>query len=120
LKKDSETVKLKTGSKFDVIDKDGNVVETIITDDKGEAVSKQLPVGTYTLKEVEAPKGYELSSSLVHVDVAANNTVTIDVLNKKIVEKVTGQFEIVKVDANDKTKVLSDAEFEVYKDGKKV
>ncbi|WP_264469482.1 SpaA isopeptide-forming pilin-related protein, partial [Bacillus paranthracis] len=27
---------------------------------------------------------------------------------------------IVKVDAEDKAKVLSDAEFEVYKDGKKV
>ncbi|PFB76549.1 hypothetical protein CN286_20470 [Bacillus anthracis] len=120
LKKDSESGQLLPGAKFDVIDKDGNVVETIITDGKGEALSKQLPVGTYTLKEVEAPKGYELSSSLVHVDVAANNIVTVDVLNKKIVEKVTGQFEIVKVDAEDKTKVLSDAEFEVYKDGKKV
>ncbi len=120
LKKDSESGQLLPGAKFDVIDKDGNVVETIITDDKGEALSKQLPVGTYTLKEVEAPKGYELSSSFVHVDVAANKTVTVDVLNKKIVEKATGQFEIVKVDAEDKTKVLSDAEFEVYKDGKKV
>ncbi|WP_144488315.1 collagen binding domain-containing protein, partial [Bacillus sp. ABP14] len=120
LKKDSESGQLLPGAKFDVIDKDGNVVETIITDGKGEALSKQLPVGTYTLKEVEAPQGYELSSSLVHVDVAANETVTVDVLNKKIVEKATGQFEIVKVDAEDKTKVLSDAEFEVYKDGKKV
>ncbi|MGY2611809.1 MSCRAMM family protein [Bacillus pretiosus] len=120
LKKDSESGQLLPGAKFDVIDKDGNVVETIITDGKGEALSKQLPVGTYTLKEVEAPKGYELSSSLVHVDVAANKTVTVDVLNKKIVEKATGQFEIVKVDAEDKAKVLSDAEFDVYKDGKKV
>lgn len=120
LKKDSESGQLLPGAKFDVIDKDGNVVETIITDGKGEALSKQLPVGTYTLKEVEAPKGYELSSSLVHVDVAANKTVTVDVLNKKIVEKATGQFEIVKVDAEDKAKVLSDAEFEVYKDGEKV
>ncbi|WP_142315543.1 SpaA isopeptide-forming pilin-related protein [Bacillus wiedmannii] len=120
LKKDSESGQLLPGAKFDVIDKDGNVVETIITDGKGEALSKQLPVGTYTLKEIEAPKGYELSSSLVHVNVAANKTVTVDVLNKKIVEKATGQFEIVKVDAEDKAKVLSDAEFEVYKDGKKV
>ena len=30
-----------------------------------------------------------------------------------------GQFEIVKVDANDKMKLLSGAEFEVYKDGKR-
>ncbi|WP_443756668.1 MSCRAMM family protein [Bacillus paranthracis] len=120
LKKDSESGQLLPGAKFDVIDKDGNVVETIITDDKGEALSKQLPVGTYTLKEIEAPKGYELSSSSVSVDVEAHKIVTIDVVNKKIPEKVTGQFEIVKVDAQDKTKVLSDAEFEVYKDGKKV
>ncbi|PGM90732.1 MSCRAMM family protein [Bacillus cereus] len=120
LKKDSESGQLLPGAKFDVIDKDGNVVETIITDGKGAALSKQLPVGTYTLKEVEAPKGYELSSSSVRVDVEANKVVTVDVLNKKIVEKVTGQFEIVKVDAKDKTKVLSDAEFEVYKDGKKI
>ncbi|WP_242483524.1 MULTISPECIES: SpaA isopeptide-forming pilin-related protein [unclassified Bacillus (in: firmicutes)] len=120
LKKDSESGQLLPGAKFDVIDKDGNVIETIITDGKGAALSKQLPVGTYTLKEVEAPKGYELSSSSVRVDVEANKVVTVDVLNKKIVEKVTGQFEIVKVDANDKTKLLSDAEFEVYKDGKKI
>ncbi|MCU5636870.1 SpaA isopeptide-forming pilin-related protein, partial [Bacillus cereus] len=120
LKKDSESGQLLPGAKFDVIDKDGKVVETIVTDDKGEALSKQLPVGSYTLKEVEAPKGYELSSSSVSVDVEANKVVTVDVVNKKIPEKVTGQFEIVKVDAEDRTKVLSDAEFEVYKDGKKV
>ncbi|MBE5092247.1 MSCRAMM family protein [Bacillus thuringiensis] len=120
LKKDSESGQLLPGAKFDVIDKDGKVVETIVTDDKGEVLSKQLPVGSYTLKEVEAPKGYELSSSSVSVDVEANKVVTVDVVNKKIPEKVTGQFEIVKVDAEDKTKVLSDAEFEVYKDGKKV
>ncbi len=119
LKKDSESGQLLPGAKFDVIDKDGNVVETIITDGKGEALSKQLPVGTYTLKEVEAPKGYELSSSLVHVDVAANKTVTVDVLNKKVVEKATGQFEIVKVDAEDKAKVLSDANLKCTKMVKK-
>ena len=94
-------------------------METIVTDDKGEALSKRLPVGSYTLKEVEAPKGYELSSSSVSVDIEANKVLTVDVVNKKIPEKVTGQFEIVKVDAEDKTKVLSDAEFEVYKEGKK-
>ncbi|OTY65171.1 collagen-binding protein [Bacillus thuringiensis serovar canadensis] len=119
-KKDSESGQLLPGAKFDVIDKDGKVVETIVTDDKGEALSKRLPVGSYTLKEVEAPKGYELSSSSVSVDIEANKVLTVDVVNKKIPEKVTGQFEIVKVDAEDKTKVLSDAEFEVYKEGKKV
>ncbi len=58
-------------------------METIVTDDKGEALSKRLPVGSYTLKEVEAPKGYELSSSSVSVDVEANKVLTVDVVNKK-------------------------------------
>ncbi|WP_170968852.1 MSCRAMM family protein, partial [Bacillus wiedmannii] len=40
--------------------------------------------------------------------------------NKPSVEKVTGQFEIVKVDASDETKLLLGAEFEVYKDGKPI
>ncbi|MCU5461480.1 SpaA isopeptide-forming pilin-related protein [Bacillus cereus] len=40
--------------------------------------------------------------------------------NKPSVEKVTGQFEIVKVDASDETKLLLGAEFEVYKDGKQI
>ncbi|MDZ5608750.1 SpaA isopeptide-forming pilin-related protein, partial [Bacillus pseudomycoides] len=120
LKKDSESGQLLAGAKFNVYDKDGNVVDTITTNEKGEALSKQLPVGTYTLKEIEAPKGYELSTESIRVDVVSNQIVTVEALNKKINEKVTGQFEIVKVDANDETKVLSDAEFEVYKDGKKV
>ncbi|MGH0540796.1 MSCRAMM family protein [Bacillus cereus] len=40
--------------------------------------------------------------------------------NKPSVEKVTGQFEIVKVDASDETKLLPGAEFKVYKDGKQI
>ncbi|ALQ66629.1 SpaA isopeptide-forming pilin-related protein [Bacillus thuringiensis] len=40
--------------------------------------------------------------------------------NKPSIEKVTGQFEIAKVDASDETKLLPGAEFEVYKDGKQI
>ncbi|WP_436865847.1 MSCRAMM family protein, partial [Bacillus fungorum] len=40
--------------------------------------------------------------------------------NKPSVEKVTGQFEIVKVDASDETKLLPGAEFEVYKEDQKI
>ncbi|WP_141540278.1 SpaA isopeptide-forming pilin-related protein [Bacillus cereus] len=120
LKKDSESGQLLAGAKFDVYDKDGNVVDTITTNADGEALSKQLSVGTYTLKETEAPNGYELSSQSISVDVASNQIITVDAFNKKIVEKEFGQFEIVKVDANDETKLLPDAEFDVYKDGKKI
>ncbi|PFY28681.1 hypothetical protein COL55_34365, partial [Bacillus toyonensis] len=65
----------------------------------------------YTLEE-----SYKALEVTVEVNIVANEVVKQEVTN----EKVTGQFEIVKVDANDKEKLLSDAEFEVYKDGKKV
>nr|MBU6863948.1 hypothetical protein [Streptococcus oralis] len=67
-------------------------------------------------EETKAPEGYKAVEVKVEVNVVANEVAKQEVMN----EKVTGQFEIVKVDAEDKTKVLSDAEFEVYKDGKKV
>ncbi|WP_249652239.1 SpaA isopeptide-forming pilin-related protein, partial [Lysinibacillus sp. D4A1_S13] len=60
--------------------------------------------------------GYKALEVTIEVNVVANEVVIQVVSN----EKVTGQFEIVKVDAADKAKVFSDAEFEVYKDGKKV
>ncbi|MED2903960.1 collagen binding domain-containing protein, partial [Bacillus tropicus] len=68
------------------------------------------------LEETKAPEGYKTLEVTIEVNVVANEVVKQEVTN----EKVTGQFEIVKVDANDKTKLLSGAEFEVYKDGKKV
>ncbi|PEF41974.1 hypothetical protein CON22_28995, partial [Bacillus cereus] len=75
-----------------------------------------LVPGKYMLEETKAPEGYKVLEVTVEVNVVANEVVKQEVTN----EKVTGQFEIVKVDAEDKAKVLSDAEFEVYKDGKKV
>ncbi|MED1565646.1 collagen binding domain-containing protein, partial [Bacillus paramycoides] len=57
-----------------------------------------------------------LTKQVIQVTVDGEKVVDIKVTNSKSL----GQFEIVKVDANDKTKVLPDAEFEVYKDGKKI
>ena len=36
----------------------GELVDTIITDDNGKAVSKLLPLGKYIVREVSAPNGY--------------------------------------------------------------
>lgn len=41
----------------------GNIVDTIITNANGEAVSKTLPLGKYTLVEVKAPSGYQLDKT---------------------------------------------------------
>lgn len=45
---------------FEVIDKDGNVVDTLTTDKNGYAKSKKLPAGKYTVHQVSGDGAYEL------------------------------------------------------------
>ncbi|EOO25853.1 SpaA isopeptide-forming pilin-related protein, partial [Bacillus cereus] len=117
IKKDAESGKVLAGAEFKLKNESGQVVgETKTTDKDGVVKFENVVPGKYTLEETKAPEGYKALEVTVEVNVVANEVVKQEVTN----EKVTGQFEIVKVDAEDKTKVLSDAEFEVYKDGKKV
>ncbi|MFC9446290.1 SpaA isopeptide-forming pilin-related protein, partial [Bacillus cereus] len=117
IKKDAESGKVLAGAEFKLKNEAGQVVgETKTTDKDGVVKFENVEPGKYTLEETKAPEGYKALEVTVDVNVVANKVVKQEVTN----EKVTGQFEIVKVDANDKTKVLSDAEFAVYKDGKKV
>lgn len=44
---------LAKGIVFNIYDNTHTLVDTITTDDKGEAVSKNLPIGTYTVEEVD-------------------------------------------------------------------
>ena len=48
------------GAEYEVRDQAGNVVETLITDKKGYAKTKELPLGNYTVKETKASNGYLL------------------------------------------------------------
>ncbi|WP_255294733.1 MSCRAMM family protein, partial [Bacillus thuringiensis] len=117
IKKDAESGKVLAGAEFKLKNEAGQVVgEAKTTNKDGVVKFESLVPGKYTLEETKAPEGYKALEVTVEVNVVANEVVKQEVTN----EKVTGQFEIVKVDAEDKTKVLSDAEFEVYKDGKKV
>ncbi|PGC90457.1 MSCRAMM family protein, partial [Bacillus toyonensis] len=54
------------------------------------------------------------------VNIVANELVKQEVLNEKVKEKITGQVEITKVDANDTNKILAGAVFEILKDGTKI
>lgn len=58
------------GATFEIRDAAGNVIDTIVTNESGEAISKKLDIGsigadnkfeltTYQLVEVKAPKGYK-------------------------------------------------------------
>ncbi|MGE7890173.1 MSCRAMM family protein [Bacillus cereus] len=108
------------GAKFHIEDAKGKVVGELITDEKGEAISKELPIGNYTLVEVEAPKGYELLKDKIGVKVEKDAVVEIKIGNKKLPDP-TGQFEIEKVDDKDINLKLQGAVFQVLdKEGKEV
>ena len=51
------------GAVFEIYDKAGNLVDTIRSDSRGLAVSKQLPLSRYTIREVKAPEHYGVNET---------------------------------------------------------
>ena len=51
------------GAVFEIYDKASNLVDTIKSDSRGLAVSRQLPLGRYTIREVKAPANYGVSGT---------------------------------------------------------
>ncbi|MGA4464275.1 SpaA isopeptide-forming pilin-related protein [Bacillus bombysepticus] len=108
------------GAKFHIEDAKGKVVGELITDEKGEMISKDLPIGNYTLVEIEAPKGFELLKDKIAVKIEKDTVVEIKIENKKL-PNPTGQFEIEKVDDKDSELKLKGAVFQVLdKEGKEL
>ncbi|WP_219374834.1 SpaA isopeptide-forming pilin-related protein [Bacillus mycoides] len=108
------------GAKFNIEDSNGKVVGELVTDEKGEAISKDLPIGNYTLVEVEAPKDYELLKDKVAVKVEKDAVVEMKIGNKKLSDP-GGKIEIEKVDDKDINLKLKGAVFQVLdKEGKEV
>lgn len=50
-----------------ILYKKGAVVQTLVTDNSGKATSKELPLGEYSVKEVEAPEGFVLNDEVKNV-----------------------------------------------------
>ncbi|QWG49313.1 isopeptide-forming domain-containing fimbrial protein [Bacillus mycoides] len=102
-------------AEFDIV-KDGVVVEHIITDKDGKAISKPLAPGKYILKETKAPEGYQLKEKEFEVNVTGDGIFPITVENA-MVDK--GNVEITKVD-KESGAVLAGVEFEVQDEKDKV
>lgn len=60
---------------FDVINSKGDVVDTLVTDSSGNATSKDLPYGTYTVRQSVGKSKYQLASDFqITVDASTNGT----------------------------------------------
>ncbi|MEI5913065.1 SpaA isopeptide-forming pilin-related protein [Bacillus albus] len=107
------------GAKFKIEDSKGKVVGDLVTNEEGEAISKELPIGNYILVEVEAPKGYELLKDKIAVKIEKDVIVEIKIGNKKLPDPM-GKMKLVKVDTSDKNKKLAGAKFHIEDSNKKV
>jgi uncharacterized repeat protein (TIGR01451 family) len=58
------------GAIFEVCEyKSGNLVDRFVSGSDGRAVSKPLPLGRYTVKEVQAPQWYKLSTQTLDIEI---------------------------------------------------
>jgi len=103
------------GVEFNVIDEAGKVVDTLITDRNGEAISKKLPIyQVYTLKETKTHKDYILNEETKEITLTYNQVTDIVFEN----ERKKGQIEICKVDSQNNEMKLEGVEFQIinYRD----
>lgn len=111
-KEDSEIPGLKLeGVKFGIFDSKNTLVEELITDANGYAISGLLNYGDYIIRELEAKNGYLLSKQEWKVEIREDGkTLTYNLQN----DVIKGKIQIVKLDADNAEKPVSGAVFGVY------
>lgn len=70
---DGDTEKPLSGAEFELRDSEGNLVETLVSDENGQAGIGSLPQGKYTIKETKAPEGYLLDETIHEVEITSDN-----------------------------------------------
>lgn len=88
------------GAVFEITDKAGNVVDTIRSNSRGLAISKQLPLSRYFVREVKAPEHYGISEKELTVYLEYEGQITrLEVEDKSLTTGVsitkTGPKEIM-------------------------
>lgn len=119
--------KLLEGAKFNVTDENGSLLkwkaegDVYTLDERGSSVItagrvtlKDLPEGTYTLTEIDAPSGYAiLDGSRTFTITEANMTAPLEIKVENLVRRTAVGF--IKVDKNNKELRLAGAEFTLYR-----
>ena len=113
---DNNEVKLQ-GVKFNVYDEDKKLVDTLVTDEKGEAVSKRLRIDKkYTVQETETLKNYVLNETPQTITLEQDQIKDLTFVN----ELKKGQIRIIKVDMDNNEVKLKGVKFNVYDEDKKL
>lgn len=119
--------KLLEGAKFNVTDENGSLLkwkaegDVYTLDERGNSVItagrvtlKDLPEGTYTLTEIDAPSGYAiLDGSRTFTITEANITAPLEIKVENMLRRTAVGF--IKVDKNNKELRLAGAEFTLYR-----
>lgn len=116
--KDNNEVKLE-GVEFEVLDENGNVLEKIITDENGEALTQRYPIRDFdklTLREVKTQEDYVLNEEPQTIELTEDEITNITFEN----ERIKGFVEITKVDSKDNNKKLEGAKFGLYNENDKL
>ncbi|PEW80242.1 TQXA domain-containing protein [Bacillus cereus] len=115
IKKVGENGEVLAGAVFEVFNANNESVGKITTGADGTAELNNLPIGTYTVKEIKAPTGYVLGDKPQTIEVKTGETGAVQIVNNK----AKGNIEIKKL--SDSGKVLPNVEFTVFtEEGKEV
>lgn len=98
-----------------IIYKKGTIVDTITTNDDGKATSKELPLGEYSVREIEAPYGFVLNDEIKNVTLKYKDQNTAIVFDNTsfVNERQKLEINVYKLDKDDE-KLLEGAEFSLY------
>lgn len=107
---DNNEIKLE-GIEFKLFDEDKNLIQTLITDKKGECISKELRVDKkYILKETKTLSNYVLNDEVINITLSPDELKTIAITN----EKIKGKIKVVKYSSEDNkyTELISNTPLE--------
>ena len=110
--KDNNEVKLE-GVEFEVLDENDKVLEKIITNENGEALTSRYAIRDFAklkLRETKTLDTYVLSDKVETIELKENQITNIKFEN----ERIKGKVEITKVDSKDENKQLEGAKFGLY------
>lgn len=114
--KDNNQVKI-PNVEFEILDLNNKVVDRLITNSEGYAISKKIPVGKYYLKETKTNSKYLLNENVFKINIEYNQIACLNIEN----EKITGKIQINKTSSENspilninRGEALNNVEFQIF------